>query len=115
MDICLRPRQNADVPPDMVDFQRLLPVVIALVLCALLAGGSSRGDPAIRLNPSAFDFAAALIAQGHFVADKKGRWANDHSTRSKQNVFMRDQGLGQYAKWHLAIDERHGMSSKARY
>ena len=103
------------VPPDMVNFQRLLPAVVALLLYSLAIDGRSRQDPAIRLNARAFDFAAALIAQNHFVADKKGEWSEHHPTRTGENDFIRDQGFPQYAKWHLAIDEQHGLNSKARY
>lgn len=99
----------------MVNFQRLLPGVVALVFYALTVDGSSRSDPAIRLNTGAFNFARDLINQGQFIADKKGEWNGDHPTRSEENCFIRDHGLSEYAKWHLGLDERHALSSKARY
>jgi hypothetical protein len=78
-----------------------------------------RSQPAewdsLRLNVAAFDFARELINQGRFVADKKGAWSTDHPTRSQENDFVRDHGFGEFSKWHLAIDPRHGDDSKARY
>jgi hypothetical protein len=78
-----------------------------------------RSQPAecdsLRLNVAAFDFARELINRGRFVADKKGAWSNDHPTRSQENDFVRDHGFGEFSKWHLAIDARHGDDSKARY
>src|SRR5947209_9631818 len=102
------------VPPDMVKFQRLLPGVVALVLYALSVDGNSGSDSVMRLNTGAFNFARDMIDQGRFIADKKGEWTKHHPTRSEENAFIRDHGVSDYAKWHLALDERHGLGSKAR-
>lgn len=112
--ISRRIRQNGG-PPDMVNCQRLLPGFVALLLCAPTVEGSSRRDSAAKLNTNGFDFAAALVAQNHFVTDKKGEWSSHHPARAQENDFIRDQGFPQYAKWHLAIDEEHAPTSKARY
>ena len=99
----------------MVVFQRVLPGIVALLLCAPPVEGTSGRDSPVKLNTNAFDFAAALVAQNHFVTDKKGEWSKHHPARARENDYIRDQGFPQYAKWHLAIDEEHGLNSKARY
>jgi hypothetical protein len=85
-----------------------------LVCCSTFQVQASTHD-AVRLNAAASNFACELIEQGRFVADKKGAWRSDHPTRSQQNTFIRDQGFSEYAKWHLAVDERKAWDSKARY
>ena len=99
----------------MLNFQRLLPSVVVLMLYPLSVDGNSRPDSGVRLNTGAFDFARDLINQGRFISDKKGNWQKNHPTRSEENDFIRDHGLSEYAQWHLAVDERQGLSNKARY
>jgi hypothetical protein len=99
----------------MTDFRAILPRFVVLMLCAATVDGGPGRDAAIRINFEAFDWAATLIAQGRFVADKKGAWSSDHPTPSQENDFVRDHGFGEYAKWYLAVDECHSPDSKARY
>ena len=68
----------------------------------------------IQLNQNAFRFAEELIANGHFVADKKGDWHKDKQPAQAENEFIRAHGLVEYAKWHLGTGDRHGENSKAR-
>jgi hypothetical protein len=56
-----------------------------------------------------------LIKQGHIVADDRGA-GNEHQPLAEQeNEFIRLHGFGEYAKWHLGIDDSHGEKTKARY
>ncbi len=91
---------------------------IVLLPFALVACVSVYGAPAARstlkMNNEAFNAAASLIAQGRFVADKKGAWRNDHPTRSQENDFVRGHGFPEYSKWYLAL-VGHALNSKARY
>ena len=90
---------------------------LVLIAALIVSSGNTRAAKrsSVRLNDEAFDFAAALIAQGHFIADKKGAWKNHHPTRPQENAFIQANGFMEYAKWHLAFDERHPGNSKARY
>ena len=106
---------NRGSPPDMAQFRNALFLIVALTSSRIQVNASPTGNAAVKLNIAAFDGAAALIAQGHFVADKKGVWRNHHPTRSQENAFIQTNGFGKYAKWYLAIDERHAANSKARY
>jgi hypothetical protein len=69
----------------------------------------------IKPNVAAFDYARELVQQGRFVADGKGSWSRDHPSTEQENEFIRINGFAEYAKWHLGIDERHSVNSKARY
>ena len=70
---------------------------------------------AINLNAVGLQFARDLIKQGHFVDDRKGAWAAHKPSRAAENEFIRARGFDEYAKWHLAIDNRHGKKTKAYY
>jgi hypothetical protein len=69
----------------------------------------------VRLNEDGFRFALKLIEQRHFVPDKNSAWAGDQPSAEQENEFIRAHGWSEYAKWHLAIDDRHGENTKARY
>ena len=93
---------------------------VALVGVILLPLPPGRADArssnnTVRLNATAFEHARQLIGQGRFVSDHKGLWKTDQPSADKENEFIRLYGFAEYAKWHLGIDERHAMNSKARY
>jgi hypothetical protein len=92
----------------------LLYFAVLVFHAAATSAGPAR-ETAVTINVDAFNFASQLIKQGRFVADKKGAWSSDHPARSQQNAFVRDQGFSEYAKWHLAVDDRKAFDSKARY
>ena len=105
----------AVLPPDMVNFRTVLLSLAALTACSISVEASPRRNAAVIVNVAAVDWAAALIAEGRFVADKKGAWSNHHPMRSRENEFVRNHGFMEYAKWHLGLDERYASGSKARY
>ena len=70
---------------------------------------------AVRLNQDAFDYARELIRQEHIVADDRGAWSQHQPSAEEENEFIRLHGFGEYAKWHLGIDDAHGEKTKARY
>jgi len=89
-------------------------VAVAILLCATgmtLAQTRSR----LELNEDAFAFGVQLIKQGHFIADRKGSWSHHQPSTELDNEFIRQHGFREYAKWHLAIDERYAENTKRRY
>ena len=70
---------------------------------------------AVRLNHDAFGYAGELIKQGHVVTDGQGAWSQHQPSAAEENEFIRLHGFGEYAKWHLGIDDTHGEQTKARY
>jgi hypothetical protein len=90
------------------------PLAVAILFCAIGdVFAQSRGS--IKLNEDAFAFAARLINGGHVIADRKGAWSGDRPSADQENEFIRLHGFGEYAKWHLGIDERYPENTKRRY
>jgi hypothetical protein len=67
------------------------------------------------LNENAFAFAAQLIRERHFIADGKGAWSEHRPSANEENEFIRLHGFGEYAKWHLGIDNHYPENTKQRY
>lgn len=84
-----------------------------IVLCAISVLGQTRGS--VHLNEDAVAFAARLIKEGHLVADGKGAWSDDRPLANQENLFIRRNGFAEYARWHLAVDERYPENTKRRY
>jgi hypothetical protein len=69
----------------------------------------------IKLNQNALPFAEELINESRVVADGKGAWSEHRPSPDKQNEFIRLNGFGEYAKWHLGLDDRYPQNTKRRY
>jgi hypothetical protein len=91
---------------------RCIAVVILLYANNDVRAQSSK---TIKLNENAFAFAAQLIKEGRVIADRKGAWSGDRPSADEENEFIRLHGFGEYAKWHLGIDERYPENTKRRY
>ena len=88
-------------------------VAVAIFLCAISVLAQTRKS--VHLNENAFAFAAQLINEGHVFADGKGAWTDDRPSANQENLFIRRNGFAEYAKWHLAVDERYPENTKRRY
>jgi hypothetical protein len=86
---------------------------VAIFLCAISVLAQTRNS--VHLNENAFAFAAQLINEGHVIADGKGAWSKHRPSADQENEFIRLHGFGDYAKWHLGIDERYPENTKRRY
>jgi hypothetical protein len=89
-------------------------VAVGALFCAI-SGLLAQSRGSIKLNEDAFAFAARLINEGHVIADGKGAWSKHRLSADEENEFIRLHGIGEYAKWHLGIDERYGANTKRRY
>jgi hypothetical protein len=89
---------------------------IGLVICfnAISNAGAQSGG-SIKLNEDAVAFASQLIQKGHLIADRKGAWREHKPSPDMENEFIRAHGFSEYAKWHLAADERFAPNTKGRY
>jgi hypothetical protein len=112
-------RSWVQIPPARVQYPqmntRIIFTAAAAGILLIPLCGDCADNASVRLNIEAFDFAHNLIVQGNFVADQKGEWSSHHPPHSVENSFIRGHGFAEYAKWHLAIDQRHSVNSKARY
>jgi hypothetical protein len=88
---------------------------IALVILFCAIDVFAQRHETIKLNETAFVFAAQLIKEGHFIADSKGAWNEHRPSVDEENEFIRLHGFGEYAKWHLGIDDHYPENTKRRY
>jgi hypothetical protein len=95
--------------PALVSF-----VAVGVLFCAT-RGVFAQPHGSIRLNEDAFAFAARLINEGHVIADGKGAWSAHRPSASEETEFIGLRGFGEYAKWHLGIDDRYAANTKRRY
>jgi hypothetical protein len=89
-------------------------VAVAILFCAIGAV-VAQPVPGIKLNDNAIAFATQLIKEGHVTADGKGGWRKHRPSADQENEFIRLHGFSEYAKWHLAVDERYAQNTKRRY
>ena len=96
---------------------RRTPCVGLAVITVFLAIGVVLAQPrhSINLNRNGLTFAAELIKDGHFPADRKGAWTKHRPSADEENEFIRLHGFDEYAKWHLGIDDRFPENTKRRY
>ena len=80
-----------------------------------MVGNDQEKNDAVKLNVAAFEYAKELIKQGHVAADGRGEWGKHQPSAETQNEFIRVHGFGEYAKWHLGIDDRYPVNTKRRY
>src|SRR6266404_8689801 len=100
--------------PIIVSRVRVCSIAVAILLYAIDAV-VAQPVTAIKLNDNAVAFATQLINEGHFTADGKGAWREHRPSADQENEFIRLHGFGEYAKWHLGIDERYPENTKRRY
>lgn len=93
----------------------ILAVSISLTAGLVWPESNSSARSRIKLNQDAVIFAADLIEHGKFVADSRTQWRRHKPSAEAENDFIRHRGIGEYAKWHLGVDESHREGTKARY
>jgi hypothetical protein len=69
----------------------------------------------VTLNEAAVDHAKRLIMDGECVLDDRGAWSEHQPTAAQENQFIDTHGYGEYARWHLGVDDEHDEQTKARY
>jgi hypothetical protein len=70
---------------------------------------------AVKLNERAYQFAKRLVADGSYVLDERDAWSEHQPSTRQENEFIAAHGLGEYAKWHLGVDDDKTPDTKARY
>ena len=89
--------------------------IALVILLYVISDVRAQSRTNIKLNDNAVAFATQLIKEGHFTADGKGAWREHRPSADQENEFIRLHGFGEYAKWHLAVDERYDENTKRRY
>jgi hypothetical protein len=70
---------------------------------------------AVKLNQRAYDYARDLIAADRYVIDDRDAWSEHQPSARQQNDFIEQHGIGEYARWHLGIDDEQDEQRKSRY
>jgi len=89
--------------------------IAVVILLNAISDVRAQSRESIKLNKNASAFAAELIKEGHVITDGKGAWSKHRPSADEENEFIRLHNFGEYAKWHLGIDERYGANTKSRY
>ena len=90
-------------------------IAASIGLCTFSPQFLAQGEQSITLNRAALLNAYELISEGRVILDKKGAWQQDKPSAAQKNEFVRLRGFEEYGKWHLGIDGRHKIGSKAHY
>jgi hypothetical protein len=103
----------------------MLRTPLPLIIVVLLAGtfnataastkSSAKDNEPVRLNRVSFEFAKALIQDGHVVTSAEKPWSASTPSAEDANRFIGKFGWPQYAKWHLGVSESLRETTKHRY
>jgi hypothetical protein len=70
---------------------------------------------AVKLNRKAYEHAKELIRDGKVVLDERDDWSEHQPSADEENHFIEEHGYGEYAKWHLGVDDEQREGTKGRY
>ena len=70
---------------------------------------------ATKLNKRAYEHAKELISKRKFVQDEKDEWSTHQPSAEKENEFIKENGLSEYGKWYLGIDDEEDEDNKGHY
>jgi hypothetical protein len=70
---------------------------------------------AVKLSPSAYDHAKWLVAEGRVALDERDDWSEHRPSAAQENAFIEEHGIGEFARWHLGVDEEKPRETKGRY
>jgi hypothetical protein len=69
----------------------------------------------VKLNQRAYAHAQQLIERGNVVLDERDDWSEHRPSAEEENKFIEGYGFGEYARWHLGLDEQEDEDNKGRY
>lgn len=69
----------------------------------------------VRLNQEALNHAMGLLKRGVTTHDGQEEWSEHAPTIRQISDFIANQGIAEYAKWHLAEDTEKVSCARGRY
>lgn len=69
----------------------------------------------VKLNQHAYEYAKRLIEQGKYVNDERDAWSDHHPSTPAENEFIEKNGLFEYSKWFLGINDEYRGDSRRHY
>lgn len=67
------------------------------------------------LNKRAFGHAKQLVERGEYIFDEKDEWSEHEPAPEIENIFIDEEGFGEYSKWYLGVDDEEPEEAKKRY
>ena len=56
-----------------------------------------------------------LIISGSCTFDDRDAWCEHRPSTQRENAFIEEHGIGEYARWHLGLDDEEDPERKGRY
>lgn len=69
----------------------------------------------VTVNHRAVGHARKLIDEGRTVGDARDDWSEHAPSTADENAFIEKHGWGEFALWHLGIDDEQPEHTKKRY
>jgi hypothetical protein len=69
----------------------------------------------VRLHEAGARHARQLIEAGRAVPDDRDAWSEHQPSTAQQNEFIRRQGMAEYGRWHLGIDDAKRPETKGHW
>ena len=69
----------------------------------------------VKLNDLAYEHAKRLIAEGKFIDDERDAWSDHHPSTRTENEFIDTNGLYEYSKWFLAVNDEYREETRRYY
>jgi hypothetical protein len=70
---------------------------------------------AVKLNRPGYEHAKRLIEAGKFIDDERDAWSDHHPSTQNENAFIENNGLFEYSKWFLGVNDEYGEESTRYY
>ena len=68
-----------------------------------------------KLNKRAYEHAKELISSSEVVKDEKDEWSKHKPSAEKENGFIEENGISEYGKWYLGIEDQEDEANKGHY
>jgi len=69
----------------------------------------------VKLNQRAYEYAKQLIEEGKFIDDEREAWSDHHPSTQIEEEFIENNGLFEYGKWFLGINDEYREDRKRYY
>lgn len=69
----------------------------------------------VTLNETGYRHARQLVADGRYVLDDRDRWSDDQPSTSQENDFIEANGIDEFGKWFLGVDDDLPPDRKGHY
>ncbi len=70
---------------------------------------------ALKLNNPGYEHARRLVEHGRVVRDARTQWSEHHPSTQRENEFIDEHGVDEFARWYLAVDDQEAQGTKGRY